>query len=136
MIYSALDIKTLVEEQECAEDCYKLCGNIENEATLTHVGDDVILRFFHFNLADLPEYVGDSPQRVYLYAQTVVIDRNLVDIPYALQIRARQVSMPLYQSGTMTMTMTIFYLTIDIQIEIIMYNSLENQIINWSGDCY
>ncbi len=34
----------------------------------------------------------------------------------------------------MTMTMTIFYLTIDIQIEIIMYNSLENQIINWSGD--
>ncbi len=31
---------------------------------------------------------------------------------------------------TMTMTMTIFYSTIDIQIEIIMYNSLENQIIN------
>ncbi len=37
---------------------------------------------------------------------------------------------------TMTMTMTIFYSTIDIQIEIIMYNSLENQIINWSGDYY
>ncbi len=36
----------------------------------------------------------------------------------------------------MTMTMTIFYLTIDIQIEIIMYNSLENQIINLSGDYY
>ncbi len=36
----------------------------------------------------------------------------------------------------MTMTMTIIYLTIDIQIEIIMYNSLENQIINWSGDHY
>ncbi len=35
---------------------------------------------------------------------------------------------------TMTMIMTIFYSTIDIQIEIIMYNSLENQIINWSGD--
>ncbi len=35
----------------------------------------------------------------------------------------------------MTMTMTLFYSTIDIQIEIIMYNSLENQIINWSGDC-
>ncbi len=38
--------------------------------------------------------------------------------------------------ATMTMTMTIFYSTIDIQIEIIMYNSLENQIINWSGDYY
>ncbi len=25
---------------------------------------------------------------------------------------------------------------IDIQIEIIIYNSLENQIINWSGDYY
>ncbi len=37
---------------------------------------------------------------------------------------------------TMTMTMTIFYSTIDIQIEIIMYNSLENQIINWYGDYY
>ncbi len=36
----------------------------------------------------------------------------------------------------MTMTMTIFYLTIDIQIEIIIYNSLENQIIDWSGDYY
>ncbi len=35
-----------------------------------------------------------------------------------------------------TMTMTIFYSTIDIQTEIIMYNSLENQIINWSGDHY
>ncbi len=34
------------------------------------------------------------------------------------------------------LTMTIFYSTIDIQIEIIMYNSLENQIINWSGDYY
>ncbi len=30
----------------------------------------------------------------------------------------------------------IFYSTIDIQIEIIMYNSLENQVINWSGDYY
>ncbi len=39
-------------------------------------------------------------------------------------------------SITMTMTMTIFYSTIDIQIEIIMYNGLENQIINWSGDYY
>ncbi len=37
---------------------------------------------------------------------------------------------------TMTMTMTIFYSTIDIQIEILIYNSLENQIINWSGDYY
>ncbi len=37
---------------------------------------------------------------------------------------------------TMTMTMTIFYSTIDIQIEIIMYNSLDNQIINWSGGYY
>ncbi len=37
---------------------------------------------------------------------------------------------------TMTITMTIFYSTIDIQIEIVMYNSLENQIINWFGDCY
>ncbi len=36
----------------------------------------------------------------------------------------------------MTMTMTIFYLTIEIQIEIIIYNSLENQIINWSGNYY
>ncbi len=35
---------------------------------------------------------------------------------------------------TMTMTMTIFYSTIDIKIEVITYNSLENQIINWSGD--
>ncbi len=31
---------------------------------------------------------------------------------------------------TMMMTMTIFYSIIDIQIEIIIYNSLENQIIN------
>ncbi len=37
---------------------------------------------------------------------------------------------------TMTMTMILFYSAIDIQIEIIMYNSLENQIINWSGDYY
>ncbi len=37
---------------------------------------------------------------------------------------------------TMTMPMTIFYSTIDIQIEIIMYNSLENQVINWSEDYY
>ncbi len=37
---------------------------------------------------------------------------------------------------TMTMTMTIFYSTIDIQIEIIIYNSLENQIISWYGDYY
>ncbi len=36
----------------------------------------------------------------------------------------------------LTMTMTIFYSTIDIQIKIIIYNSLENQIINWSGDYY
>ncbi len=36
----------------------------------------------------------------------------------------------------MTMTMTVFYSTIDIQIEIIMYNSLENQIMNWCGDYY
>ncbi len=37
---------------------------------------------------------------------------------------------------TMTMTMTIFYSTIHIQIEIIMYNDLENLIIDWSGDYY
>ncbi len=43
----------------------------------------------------------------------------------------------LYMTMTMTMvTMTIFYSTIDIQIEIIIYNSLEDQIINWSGDYY
>ncbi len=42
----------------------------------------------------------------------------------------------LYQTISMTMTMTIFYSIIDIQIETIMYNSLENQIINWSGDYY
>ncbi len=34
------------------------------------------------------------------------------------------------------MAMTIFYSTIDIQIEIIIYNTLENQIINWFGDYY
>ncbi len=42
----------------------------------------------------------------------------------------------LHAGMTMTMTMTIFYSIIDIQIEIIMYNSLENPIINWSGDYY
>ncbi len=37
---------------------------------------------------------------------------------------------------TIIWSMTIFYSTIDIQIEIIIYNSLENQIINWSRDYY
>ncbi len=37
---------------------------------------------------------------------------------------------------TMTMTMTLFYSTLEIQIEIILYNSLENQIINWPGYYY
>ncbi len=45
-------------------------------------------------------------------------------------------SVPSSSAPAMTMTMTIFYSTIDMQIEIIMYNSLENQIINWSGDYY
>ncbi len=37
---------------------------------------------------------------------------------------------------TMTMIMKNIYSTIDIQIEKAMYISLENQIINWSGDYY
>ncbi len=41
-----------------------------------------------------------------------------------------------FMTMTITMTMTILYSTIDVQIEIIMYNSLKNLIINWSGDYY
>ncbi len=37
---------------------------------------------------------------------------------------------------TMKITMTNMLFDHNIQIEIIMYNSLENQIIDWSGDYY
>ena len=91
IIYSATGISTLSEETACSNDCYQPCGNILNPEDLTNVGDNVVLRFFHFSLSDLHKYVGNNPLRVYVYAQTVVIDES-VDVEFALLIRARQVS--------------------------------------------
>ncbi len=40
-------------------------------------------------LSDLPKYVGSEAKRVYVYAQTVVINTNL-NLDYALMVRTRQ----------------------------------------------
>ena len=89
-IFSHEEVETMAQEPVCADDCYKPCGNIENEEDYGNVGEDVVLRFFFIRLSDLPNYVGDNPKRVYLYAQTVVIDYDFT-ATYALLINARQV---------------------------------------------
>ena len=90
MIHSAEEVETLAQNPACADDCYAPCGNIENEEDYGNVGEDVVLRFFFFRLSNLPTYVGTNAKRVYLYAQTLVIDRD-VEVDYSLLIRARQV---------------------------------------------
>ena len=47
-------------------------------------------RFFHINLSELPQYVGELAERVYVHAQTVVIDTD-ISVPYSLSVRARQI---------------------------------------------
>ena len=52
-------------------------------------GEDLHLRFFHLNLSNLTKYIGTHAKRVWVYAQTVVIDKSL-DFPFAVSVRARQ----------------------------------------------
>ncbi len=89
-IFSYAEIETLSEEPICADDCYTPCGNIDNEEDYGNVGENVILRFFFFRMSELYKYVGDNPKRVYIYAQTVIIDYD-VNVDFALLIHSRQV---------------------------------------------
>ncbi len=91
VIHSNTEIAILQKDPSCENDCYQACGNIANEDGLSNIGDDVILRWFHFRLSDLHKYVGNNPKRVYVYAQTVIIDED-IDVEFSLFIRARQVS--------------------------------------------
>ena len=56
----------------------------------THIQTYIYHRFFHIKMSDLNSYVGEFAQRVWVHAQTVVIDAN-VDVDYSLTIRARQI---------------------------------------------
>lgn len=73
----------------CFGDCYQACGAIYHPEGLSNRGEDVYLRFFHINLADIEQYAGDYAERVFVFAQTVVIDRDVI-LPFSLSVRARQ----------------------------------------------
>lgn len=90
MIHSESSVEGLHADAVCAKDCYRDCGDIANEAGFSNVGDDVILRWFHFRLSDLNDYIGTNPKRVFIYAQTIIFDVD-IDVEFSLFIRARQV---------------------------------------------
>ena len=64
-------------DDTCGADCYKPCGDIYQETRISNKGTDVTLRFFYINLSDLDDYVGTAAKRVFVHAQTVVIDRDI-----------------------------------------------------------
>jgi hypothetical protein len=71
--------------------CYNPCGNIFfTEEVRKDLIDKLIIRQWYLNLKDLGNYVGENVDRVYIYAQVVVIEESY-DFPFALLIRARQI---------------------------------------------
>ena len=89
IIHSGTEIQTPIDDVTCAEGCYKACSEISQDDDLINKGSDVTLRFFYLHLSDLPKYVGTNAKRVFVYAQTVLIDENM-ELPFALLLRTRQ----------------------------------------------
>ena len=62
-----------------------------------------VCRLFYVKLSELDTIMGDmvmEARRVYLYAQTVLIDTSLSHLHYSLMIRSRQVNIPVYHIYT------------------------------------
>ena len=83
---------TPIEDSACAGNCYTPCGEVYHEEGLTNTGDDVTLRFFFLQLGDITKYVGPTTKRVFVYAQTVLVDRS-VDFKFSLLVRTKQLIM-------------------------------------------
>ncbi|CAD5124777.1 DgyrCDS13040 [Dimorphilus gyrociliatus] len=82
-------------DPECAEDCYKPCGNIYQPEGLIETGEHVTVRYLFLDLATLPTIVREmngksSAKSVKVYAQTVLINQD-VEVDFALMIKARQI---------------------------------------------
>jgi hypothetical protein len=72
-------------------NCYSLCGDLTTQFSGAQVliGTDQKIRTFFLNISQLSSLVNSAAKRVYVYAQTVVIDTDL-QLPYSLQIYTRQ----------------------------------------------
>lgn len=84
-------VETKAQSDYCKSDeCYSACGDISPNDTpgLQYRGKDQIIRFFFVNLSQLSSYVGSDAQRVFVYAQTVLIDADL-SFPFSLLVRTR-----------------------------------------------
>jgi hypothetical protein len=92
VIRATSSVSTPVQNSECqSASCYAACGDISPYDTqgLQYKGSDQILRFFFLNMSQLTSFVGTDAQRVFVYAQTVLIDADLT-FPFSLLIHTRQ----------------------------------------------
>ncbi|CAD5124776.1 DgyrCDS13039 [Dimorphilus gyrociliatus] len=89
VIHSETTPKIPLKDPICSDDCYKPCGRIYHPEGLKDNDDEVILRFFFFNLKNLPTYVGPNAKKVYIYAQTILLEESLT-LTYSLHIKTRQ----------------------------------------------
>ena len=97
VFYASEEVLSPFQDQSCFDNCYEPCGEIYHPDGFDYKGENVIVRAFHLNLADLHKYVAQDTRRVYVHAQTVVITDD-IDVDYALSIRARQLILDRSQS--------------------------------------
>ena len=82
-------MQTPIEDSACSNNCYKTCADIYQEEDLSNTGSDVTLRFFYVKLSEISKYVGKDAKRVFVYAQTILIDES-VEFSHSLLIRTKQ----------------------------------------------
>lgn len=86
ILHAAVPFQVPREDTFCGGgDCYTPCGEIEHEEG-GDKGEVVTLRWFYLRLSNLDNYVGASAKQVYVYAQTVLIDRD-IEVPHILKLQ-------------------------------------------------
>lgn len=97
VIHSEYPARIPLSDPECSNNCYRKCGDIYHPEGIKIGNEEVILRFFFFDMKQLSNYVSANTTRVYIYAQTVLLDQNL-ELKYALHIKTRQLFINLANS--------------------------------------
>jgi len=71
--------------------CYSACSVLlqPDARSVQNKGSDQVVHFFHLNMSHLSQFVGQDARRVFLYAQSVLIDAEL-SFPFSLLIFTRQ----------------------------------------------
>ena len=90
VIHVTGSVETNAESAYCqSENCYSACGDLTPYDAMKYRGGDQIFRFFFVNLTRLSSYVGTDAKRVFVYAQTVLIDTD-VTFSFSVLIHTRQ----------------------------------------------